>query len=398
MSKYNTSEISSSSSDSDEEKPEKLLKSLDLNGVTSFIKSDKCKNILVMCGAGLSTAAGIPDFRSPRTGLYDNLQKYNLPRPEAVFELEYFKKNPKPFYTLAKELYPGKYKPTLSHFFLRLLEKKKLLQRVYTQNIDTLERRAGVSGKMLVEAHGTFHTSKCIKCKKVYSENWVKDKIFKNETPVCTKCGKDAYVKPDIVFFGEQLPPRFFKLHESDFKKCDLLFVIGTSLNVQPFSLLTGNVEATTPRVLINREKCNYSKKFWYYGSSRFDFDSEKAYRDVALLGNCDQVISKLCEKLGWKKELDELIADADKIDNLTASFSLLSSSESSGVSTAKSSSTTDTEKSGSSDTTTSTSSQRKHSTTSSESNKNDTSSSEHSSKSSGSSSSSTNSNSSQSL
>lgn len=323
----------SSSSDSDEEKPEQLLNSLDFDGVTGFIKSDKCKKILVMCGAGLSTAAGIPDFRSPRTGLYANLQKYNLPHPQAVFELDYFKENPKPFYALAKELYPGNFKPTRSHFFLRLLEKKKLLQRVYTQNVDTLERRAGVSDKMLVEAHGTFHTAKCIKCKKVYSQSWVKERIFKNQIPVCKKCGKNAYVKPDIVFFGEPLPKRFCRLHQSDFKKCDLLIVIGTSLKVQPFSLLTGEVQETTPRVLVNREKCNYSKRFTCYGSSRFDFDTEKAYRDVALLGDCDQVIDRLCEKLGWKEELDELAADADEMEDLTASFSRLTSNGSSETS-----------------------------------------------------------------
>lgn len=364
MSKNRTSENTSSSSDSDEGKPEQLLKSLDFDGVAGFIKSDKCKKIVVMCGAGLSTAAGIPDFRSPRTGLYANLQKYNLPHPQAVFELDYFKENPKPFYTLAKELYPGNFKPTRSHFFLRLLENKKVLQRVYTQNIDTLERRAGVSDKMLVEAHGTFHTAKCIKCRKVYSQSWVKEKIFRNQIPVCTKCGKSAYVKPDIVFFGEQLPQRFFRLHQSDFKMCDLLIVIGTSLNVQPFSLLTGEVQETTPRVLINREKCNYSKKFTFYGSNRFDFDTEKAYRDVALLGNCDQVIDKLCEKLGWKKELDELAAAADKMEDLTANFSKLTSND--------------------------TASSSKQSVTSSESNKSDASSSEHSSKSAGSTSSST--------
>jgi len=94
------------------------------------------KNIIIMSGAGISVAAGIPDFRSPGTGLYDNLQKYNLPHPTAVFEIEYvarsdasersvgadqsaviasasssyFRQNPKPFFTLAKELYPGCFK------------------------------------------------------------------------------------------------------------------------------------------------------------------------------------------------------------------------------------------------------------------------------------------------
>ena len=63
-----------------------------------------------MTGAGISVDAGIPDFRSPKTGLYSQLQKYNLPYAEAIFDIKYFKENPEPFTKLAKELYPGNYK------------------------------------------------------------------------------------------------------------------------------------------------------------------------------------------------------------------------------------------------------------------------------------------------
>lgn len=80
-------------------------------------------------------------FRTPGTGLYDNLQRYNIPYPEAIFELNYFHRNPKPFFHLAKELYPGRYLPNLIHYFIRYLHDENLLHRVYTQNIDGLERR-----------------------------------------------------------------------------------------------------------------------------------------------------------------------------------------------------------------------------------------------------------------
>ena len=78
--------------------------------------------------------------RSPGSGLYSNLEQYDIPYPEAIFEVTYFFVNPKPFFTLAKELYPGNYRPNYAHYFLRLLHDKGLLLRLYTQNIDGLER------------------------------------------------------------------------------------------------------------------------------------------------------------------------------------------------------------------------------------------------------------------
>jgi NAD-dependent SIR2 family protein deacetylase len=131
-----------------------------LQSFTTLIKNSK--KLIVMTGAGISTAAGIPDFRSPGSGLYSNLMKYNLPFPEAIFDIVYFRKHPDAFYTLAKELFPGEFKPTKCHFFIKLLEEKGVLLRNYTQNIDMLERIAGVSDQMLVEAHGSFLGAKCV--------------------------------------------------------------------------------------------------------------------------------------------------------------------------------------------------------------------------------------------
>ena len=74
--------------------------------------------------------------------MYDNLQKYNVPYPTAIFDLDYFNNTPKPFFELAKEMYPtGKYRPNLTHYFVRMLHDKNILLRMYTQNIDGLERR-----------------------------------------------------------------------------------------------------------------------------------------------------------------------------------------------------------------------------------------------------------------
>uniref|UniRef100_A0A8C3UAN1 NAD-dependent protein deacetylase sirtuin-2 n=2 Tax=Catharus ustulatus TaxID=91951 RepID=A0A8C3UAN1_CATUS len=141
-----------------------------------FLKSERCKNVVCMVGAGISTSAGIPDFRSPGTGLYSNLQSYDLPYPEAIFEIGFFKKHPEPFFALARELYPGQFKPTVCHYFMRLLQDKGLLLRCYTQNIDTLERVAGLDPELLVEAHGTFFTSHCLRpsCRQRYGLAWMR--------------------------------------------------------------------------------------------------------------------------------------------------------------------------------------------------------------------------------
>uniref|UniRef100_A0A1B6LHU5 Deacetylase sirtuin-type domain-containing protein n=1 Tax=Graphocephala atropunctata TaxID=36148 RepID=A0A1B6LHU5_9HEMI len=111
----------------------------DVNLLRKIHDSNK---ILVMAGAGLSTPSGIPDFRSPESGLYNNLQRYKLPYPEAIFDLNFYANNPGPFLDLARSIYPGagNIKPNIGHYFVRLLEVKGKLLRMYTQNIDGLER------------------------------------------------------------------------------------------------------------------------------------------------------------------------------------------------------------------------------------------------------------------
>lgn len=158
-----------------EEKP--VIDNLTLEGVVDYIKDKQPRNIIFMVGAGISTSAGIPDFRSPGTGLYDNLEKYNLPDPQAIFEIGFFKKNPEPFFALARELFPEKLKPTPVHYFIRLMDEKGLMRRVYTQNIDSLEFIAGIHPEKIVTAHGSHHTSTCLKCKKKYDVNWITNKL-----------------------------------------------------------------------------------------------------------------------------------------------------------------------------------------------------------------------------
>lgn len=266
-----------------------------VNQIAERLAKGSYRRIVVVAGAGMSVSAGIPDFRSPKTGLYHNLAQYDLPTPESIFDIGYFKENPEPFYTLAKDLYPGEFEPTLGHSFVSLLAKKGILHRHYTQNIDCLDRLAGVPPIDLVEAHGSFAEASCIECDAEYSTKAIRDVVqargSKPGVPRCRACG--GLVKPRITFFGENLPGRFASLHRKDMETADLVIVIGTSLRVQPVSGLPDKCSSRTPRLLLNRE---------LVGS--FDVESEENYRDVWLNGDVDDGVKTLARLAGWSEEL----------------------------------------------------------------------------------------------
>lgn len=260
----------------------------------------KNKKVCFFLGAGVSTSCGIPDFRSPKTGLYANLKKLNLPYPEAVFDIDYFREKPDAFYTLAHELYPGNFLPSKFHFLLKLFQDKKLLKRVYTQNIDTLERLAGIEDDYIVEAHGSFANNHCIDCHEEMSSEELKKHVFNREVnngiPTCSKC--KGFVKPDIVFFGENLPARFFSQWDEDCEDVDIAIVAGSSLTVYPFAGLPSEVGKNSIRLLVNREAVG-------------DFKSRKRKNDILALEDCDYVAETLVDLLGWKLDLDQLIKTA---------------------------------------------------------------------------------------
>ncbi|XP_058382014.1 NAD-dependent protein deacetylase sirtuin-3, mitochondrial [Diceros bicornis minor] len=277
-------------------KKEKLF----LQDVAELIRARACQRVVVMVGAGISTPSGIRDFRSPGSGLYSNLQQYNVPYPEAIFELGFFFHNPRPFFALAKELYPGNYRPNVIHYFLRLLHEKGLLLRLYTQNIDGLERASGIPASKLIEAHGSFASATCTVCQTPSpGEDFWAD-VLVDRVPRCPVC--TGIVKPDIVFFGEPLPQRFL-LHVVDFPMADLLLILGTSLEVEPFASLCEAVRSSVPRLLINRDLVG--PLAWRPRS-----------RDVVQLGDVVHGVERLVELLGWTEEMQDLIQqETGKLD-----------------------------------------------------------------------------------
>ena len=287
-----------------------------LGWIADYIKSDSCKNVITMAGAGISTSAGIPDFRSPKTGLYATLaDKYpELSQPEDIFSIGFFKNNPVPFFKLAKELMlpsgkEGGFTPTPSHYFIKHLSDKGKLLRHYTQNIDGLGRKAGVPEDKLIEAHGSFGKAHCLSrgCHKEYSEEWMREKIAKDEVPTrCKKC--KSLVKPDIVFFGESLPKRFHESIMEDFPKCDMLIVMGTSLQVQPFASLVNMVKKDCPVLLINM--VNSAPWMFHLPLTKENFHGTK--RKVFWKGDCDGGCTKLESLVGWN-EADDKTRDSNK-------------------------------------------------------------------------------------
>ncbi|CAI4054656.1 hypothetical protein SUVZ_16G2650 [Saccharomyces uvarum] len=289
--------------------------------IAAHLKSHPRAKVIFMVGAGISTSCGIPDFRSPGTGLYHNLARLHLPYPEAVFDVDFFKSDPLPFYTLAKELYPGNFEPSKFHYFLKLLQDRNLLRRIYTQNIDTLERQAGIREDLVIEAHGSFAHCHCVACGKVFPQHVFKSKLSEDPIKDFVKCDAcDELLKPAIVFFGEDLPDSFSETWSNDSKwlrektrrtsiKSDrdqepLVIVVGTSLAVYPFASLPEEIPGKVKRVLCNLETVG-------------DFKTNKRPTDLVVNLYSDVFAEQLVEELGWQDDFDKiLLAQTVTTDN----------------------------------------------------------------------------------
>ena len=203
----------------------------------------KAQFIGVLTGAGISTSAGIPDFRGPQ-GLYLT-RKYD---PDKVFDINYFQKDPKPFFQFARDFVglEGKIQPTFAHQFFAYLEKKGKLKGIVTQNIDSLHQMAG--SKNVLEMHGSFWKSHCVKCQKEFSFEQIKKKLSEEEIPACSCKG---VIKPDVVFFGENV--KYLSESEELARKSDLFFVVGTSCVVFPAAMIPEYVAGDI--IVVNRDR-----------------------------------------------------------------------------------------------------------------------------------------------
>lgn len=205
-------------------------------------------NIVFFGGAGVSTASGIPDFRS-KDGIYNN---YDDLYPEEILTHSYYMTNPQKFYDFYRTKFDVRnILPNIIHQKLVALEEKGKLKCIITQNIDGLHTKAG--SKNVLEIHGSIYRNYCLQCHQFYES----DKVFDTKgIPYCS-CG--GMIKPDIVLYEEPLNDTFDQAIEY-VSKADTLIIAGTSLNVYPAASLIHYFQGKN-LILINKDKTPYDKK-----------------------------------------------------------------------------------------------------------------------------------------
>lgn len=190
----------------------------------------EARHAVALTGAGISTASGIPDFRSPQSGLWSKVD------PTEVASIAAFRRNPQAYYEWRRPLLSTlrAATPNPAHRALAELEQRQLLHAVITQNIDALHQRAG--SRRVLEVHGRSREFICLSCKHLVGEDSEAGLAARRgEIPYCPVCG--GLLKPNVVFFGEELPRDVLSQVQSEVYECDLMIVAGSSLEVQPACL-----------------------------------------------------------------------------------------------------------------------------------------------------------------
>lgn len=200
--------------------------------------------IAVLTGAGISTASGIPDFRSA-SGIYSSGSNAN------VFDLNLFLRNPGYFYTFARTFYPQvrDAQPNAAHRALAEWRRQGKDVTVITQNVDDYHQRAGSSPVYTV--HGNFIHSTCVNCGDQVETADLFPLVEQGGIPICG-CG--GVYKPDITFFGEMLPEYDWNASVRAIREADLMLVLGTSLVVYPAASLPGYRRWNVKMVIINHD------------------------------------------------------------------------------------------------------------------------------------------------
>ncbi|HEU4462260.1 MAG TPA: NAD-dependent deacylase [Solirubrobacterales bacterium] len=186
----------------------------------------RSRRAVALTGAGVSVPSGIPDFRTPETGLWAKVD------PMEVAHISVFERDPERFWSYYRPRFEslGDKEPNRAHEALAELERRGLIEGVITQNIDRLHRAAG--SENVVEVHGSIGTSSCMACATSFGLDAVDELCDERGVAICSGCG--GAVKPDVVLFGEMLPLEAIDRATQLAEEADLMLCVGSSLAVHP--------------------------------------------------------------------------------------------------------------------------------------------------------------------
>lgn len=204
----------------------------------------EARHAVALTGAGISTPSGIPDFRSPGTGLWEHVD------PMEVAYIQAFRRHPEMFYAWIRPLMRTLLtaEPNAGHLALAELEAGGWLRAIITQNIDGLHQRAG--SRVVLELHGHLREATCISCYRVLPiEELLGDFLALGDVPRCPVCS--GVMKPDVILYGEQLPIKVVNAAMEHVRQADLMVVAGSSLETIPASQLPLLVREHAGRLIV---------------------------------------------------------------------------------------------------------------------------------------------------
>jgi NAD-dependent deacetylase len=202
----------------------------------------RARNAVVLTGAGVSVPSGIPDFRTPGTGLWEKVD------PMEVAHIESWRRDPQRFWSFYGERFVSLVhkQPNEAHLALAELERRGLIRALITQNIDRLHRLAGT--ERLIEVHGSIEWSVCLDCEERVAIDRVIE-LLGSAAPKCPRCS--APLKPDVVLFGELLPERAMAEAQALALDADLMVCVGSSLEVYPVAGLPAMTRGSGGRLAL---------------------------------------------------------------------------------------------------------------------------------------------------
>lgn len=239
---------------------------------------EQAQNVVLLSGAGMSTSAGIPDFRGPN-GLY---RTAGIADPERIFDLSEFSRNPALFYRFHRAFLTllDTVRPTFTHQFFAALEQNGHLKGIVTQNIDGLHQQAG--SKRVFEVHGNLTSCRCMACKDEFPAAVLREQLAAGAEVPLSPCCK-AVLRPSVVLFGDRMADDFAAAQQEAFRS-DFALVVGTSLTVYP----AAEIPLAVGRfAIVNRDETGYDDR-----------------AELRIAGPIGETLAKVVEYVREKREI----------------------------------------------------------------------------------------------